>query len=172
MRLHTQAIELLDHCLTEGKGHRLRAFIDQQIAHQPPRIGLLRAMADDLQLRILLLQEHRFDVRDQIVRLFADFGVDITVLTPPSALDTYHQLTAEECMTLLDQRVGLLGEADRKLLWETVQASLDIAAQISDDIHLIESLQLYLLDWLEALHINELQHLAEPPSTSPDRYLQ
>ncbi len=157
-QLRIRATELLDRCLTQGDAEQLQAFVEQQIAHDPPRLQLLRELADDLQLRHLSLKEHRFDVRDRIVRLFRDFGVDITMIAPPAALDEYHCLTTDALLTCAAQQNRPLAPKDAMLLRKAVEASLETAAQLTADIALTERLHRYLLDWLEALNAAEARY--------------
>lgn len=171
-QLRNQAVELLDLCLTEGQGQHLLAFVDEQIAHDPPRIALLRALADDLQLRLLSLREYRFDVRDRVVRLFQDdFGVDITVVAPPDEMGEYHLLDPQlliECVVQQDQDIT---EQERLLLLKTAEASIDIAKQLTADIRLAENLHAYVRDWLAALNTRRARAY-QPNQQPPVDYLQ
>ncbi len=155
-RLREEAVDLLDFCLAEGSPQPLVAFIDVQIACQPPRIALLRALVDDLQLRLLSLQEYRFDVRDRIVRLFGDFDIEITDFAPPDALDRYHQIDLEA----FEAHLPALSRQERIMLMKTMQASLNIAAQLTADIRLVRSLHTYVTDWLNGLNIAQARAYA------------
>ncbi len=165
-QLRDEAVELLDLCLTEGDGGLLLSFVDRQIAHDPPRILLLHALSDDLQLRLLSLREYRFDVRDRIVRLFRDdFGVDITGVVSPDALDQYHHTSPQAFLDCIAQqgRDDITAQ-EQLLLGKAVEVSLEIAAQLTADIRLAEQLQSYVLDWLSAL--NALRAAGHPPGSS------
>src|SRR5262245_38004075 len=79
--LRLEAMDLFERCLTEGKPDCLQAFFEQQISQEPPRLQLLRDIAEDLHQRLLSLREYHFDVRDRVMRsLHDDFKVDITPL--------------------------------------------------------------------------------------------
>lgn len=154
-QLRTRAINLLDRCLTEGDDRQLLSFVEEQIVHEPPRITLLRELADDLQLRLLSLKEHRFDVRDRIVNLFRDYGVDVTGVAPPDALDRYHTLTAADLMGCVGRSQATLAAQDAMLLRKAVEASLITTAQLTADIELTARLHRYVVDWLRGLNAVE-----------------
>ncbi|MBN1286321.1 MAG: hypothetical protein JXB47_13065 [Anaerolineae bacterium] len=170
-QLRDQAIELLDLCLTEGEGGPLLAFIDEQIANDPPRIGLLRMLADDLQLRLLSLREYRFDVRDRVVCLFRDdFSVDITDAAPPDGLDHYHLLDPQTLVACVEQQGQAVTEQERLLLLKTAEASIEIVAQLTADVRLAEYLRAYVTDWLQAL--NTQRSRTYQPNEPPGEYVQ
>ncbi|MCZ7545329.1 MAG: hypothetical protein M5R40_18220 [Anaerolineae bacterium] len=154
-QLRIRATELLDRCLIEGNPEQMWAFVEQLIAHEPPRLQLLRELADDVQLRNLSLKEHRFDVRDRIVALFRDYGVDITGAAPPFALDQYHLLGTDDIMNCVAQQGRTLSPKDAIMLRRAVEASLDTAAQLAADIALTERLYRHTADWLDALNTLE-----------------
>jgi hypothetical protein len=171
-RLQSEAEELLDLCLTDGDDSALIAFVDQQIASHPPHVPLLHDLVDALQLRLLSLREYRFDVRDRIVRLFKDdYGVDVTGVAPPDALNRYHSLDVEAILACLSQRGKKVPSQEYTLLQKTVEASLEIAAQLSADIALVDRVLTYVSDWLDALKANQSRRYIASDSSS-DEYVQ
>jgi hypothetical protein len=171
-RLHNEAEELLDHCLTDGDDSALVAFVDRQISNTPPRVALLRELVDALQLRLLSLREYRFDVRDRIVRLFRDdYGADVTGVAPPGALDQYHRLDAQAILACLSQQKRGVPPQEQTLLQKTVEASLEIAAQLSADITLVERVLKYVNDWLDALKADHSRRYVANDSPD-DEYVQ
>jgi hypothetical protein len=150
--LRLEAMRLFEQCLTNGNGSALTNFIEQQLLHEPPRIQLLRDLADDLQQRLLSLREYHFDIRDRVVRTFSEsYGVDITSLTPPDALDRYHRLSIEQVMSFVQENGVVLDEKDAILLRKMLDASIQMAAQLHNDIVLTTSLFSLVSDWLEGM---------------------
>jgi hypothetical protein len=150
--LRLEAMHLFEQCLTSGDTSPLVTFIESQLVHEPPRIQLLRDLADDLQQRLLSLKEYHFDVRDRVIRTFSDqYGVDLTTVMPPDALSRYHQLTADAVLDYARSRVSI-SDADLVLLRKLVDASLHMAAQLNNDVMLTTQLHTLVLDWMEGMN--------------------
>jgi len=151
--LRLEAMRLFEQCLTNGDDSALVTFIENQIVQQPPRIQLLRDLADDLQQRLLSLREYHFDVRERIVRmLIENYGVDISDITPPANLNQYHHLTAETILSPLIDSGAKLGENELSILRKTIEASLQMAAQLSHDVQLTAHLHYLVSDWLQGMN--------------------
>lgn len=150
--LRVEAMNLFEQCLTSGDDAPLLAFIELQIVQDPPRLLLLRDLADDLQQRLLSLREYHFDVRDRIIRTFREsYDVDLTPLSPPNALDRYHLLTTDAVLALV-QKCNELGDNELLMLRKMVEASVQMAAQLNNDIQLTTRLQQFVLDWLDGIN--------------------
>ncbi len=59
--LRVQALDLFDRGLTENDASLIVAFVERQLAEEPPPLDLLRDIADDLQLRVSDLRAHMLD---------------------------------------------------------------------------------------------------------------
>ncbi len=55
--LRFEAIETLEYCLTKGDSTVFLEFLESQVLSSPPRLELLRSIADELHLRLLRLRE-------------------------------------------------------------------------------------------------------------------
>jgi hypothetical protein len=151
--LRLEAMRLFEQCLTNGDDSPLVTFIEQQIVHQPPRIQLLRDLTDDLQQRLLSLREYHFDVRERIVRTLIDtYGVDISAIAPPTKLNQYHHLTAERIISLVVESGTEVDENELLILRKTIEASLQMAAQLHTDVQLTSRLYYLVSDWLEGMN--------------------
>jgi hypothetical protein len=83
--LRIEAMQLFEQCLTNGDASAMMTFIERQLVYEPPRLQLLREIADDLQQRLLSLREYHFDVRERVVSTLSEsYDVDISPLTSPS----------------------------------------------------------------------------------------
>jgi len=152
--LRLEAMNLFEQCLTRGDDSLFVSFIESQLVREPTRLDLLREIADDLQQRLLSLREYHFDVRDRVVRtLNESYGIDITPLTPSTLLDQYHFLTPDDVLTFAREKGVTLSEKDAALLRKMVEASVQIAAQLYDDIQLTMRLHALVLDWLAGMSI-------------------
>jgi hypothetical protein len=152
--LRLEAMELFEQCLTSGDESPFVAFIEAQLIIEPPRLELLHQIADDLQQRLLSLREYHFDVRDRVVRTFAEsYGVDITPLTPSSLLNQYHFLTPDGVLSFAREKGITFSESDAVLLRKMVEASVQMAGQLYDDIQLSMRLHSLVLDWLSGMNI-------------------
>jgi hypothetical protein len=152
--LRMEAMDLFERCLTEGKPDCLQTFIEQQILQEPPRLQLLRDVAEDLHQRLLSLREYHFDVRDRVIRtLRDDFKVDITPIAPANALDDYHLLALDNVLEYFRQQNARLTSQDEVLLRNMLEASLEMASQLHGDVVMTEHLYTYIIDWLSALNV-------------------
>jgi hypothetical protein len=151
--LRTEAMQLFEQCLTNNDETALVEFIQRQVTHEPPRLQLLRDIADDLQQRLLSLREYHFDVRERVVLTLSEsYQVDVTPLTPAANLDNYHHLTAQEILDLVHQQITLTNE-DTLLLRKLIEASLRMAHQLFDDIQFTLKLYNLVEDWIEGISI-------------------
>lgn len=150
--LRLEAMRLFEQCLTDGNDSALVAFVERQIAHQPPRIQLLRDLSDDLQQRLLSLREYHFDVRERIVQtLIQNYGVDISAIAPAANLSQYHHLTAEKILAFVVDSDVELDDNELIILRKTIEASLQMASQLHHDVQLTVRLYHLVSDWLEGM---------------------
>lgn len=151
--LRMEAMQLLEHCLTNGDDAPLVTFIERQLLHEPPRLDLLRDLANDLQQRLLSLREYHFDVRERIVSMLKDsYNVDVTPLTPPNQLGQYHHLDSKTILRFIREKNVILTDADTILLQKVLDASIQMAAQLHSDILLAARLHKLVLDWLNGIN--------------------
>lgn len=150
--LRHEAMQLFEQSLTQGNLMPMTAFIEEQLVHQPPRLQLLREITDDLQQRLLSLREYHFDVRERVVSTLHDnYDVDISSLAPQNQLDRYHHLTQDTILEYVQKHNPTLKRNDLLLIRKMVDASLQMAAQLQNDIQLTTHLFNLILDWTEAL---------------------
>lgn len=152
--LRLEAAQLFDQCLTKGDLTPVIAYIEKQIVHTPPRLQLLRDISNDLQQRLLSLREYHFDVRERVVStLDESYQVDITPLAPQAKLDRYHCLSPDDILAYVQEHTTALSEKDLTLIRKMVDASLQMAAQLYNDIQLTTQLFNLVLDWTEAMSV-------------------
>ncbi len=150
--LRHEAMQLFEQSLTQGNLTPMTAFIEEQLVHQPPRLQLLREITDDLQQRLLSLREYHFDVRERVVSTLHDnYDVDVSSLAPQNQLDRYHHLTQDAILEYVQKHNPTLKRNDLLLIRKMVDASLQMAAQLQNDIQLTAHLFNLILDWTEAL---------------------
>jgi hypothetical protein len=150
-QLRAHAVDLFDRCLTEGNRAPIVAFIEKQLASDPPHLQFLREFADDLQQRLLSLRAYHFDVRKNVVQTLAeDYGVDITPLAPADALDRYHLLNPPQVLAYVREHGKAVTGKDSILLGKLLEVSIKAAERLHRDITLTAELQNLVLDWFEA----------------------
>jgi hypothetical protein len=151
-QLRIEALDLYDRCLVEHNPIQVIHFIEGQLTHTPPRIQLLRHIADDVQQRLFSLREYHFDLRGKIINTFDEiYNVDVTPLMPPDQLEAYHTVPPQ---TFLDYAImqGLeIDKQEKLLLVEMIQTSRDIASQLQSDIQLTSTLHTMIQEWINAL---------------------
>ncbi len=152
--LRLEAKDLFARCLTEGSPDYLLQFIEQQILAEPPRIDLLQEVAEDLHQRLLSLREYHFAVRDRVLRtLRSDFSVDLTPIVPPDALATYHRLNLDDALSFIARLNPAISSRDRVVLRELLEASVEMAAQLYEDVAMTEELFFNVMDWADGLSV-------------------
>jgi hypothetical protein len=148
--LRLEAIQLLEDGLNSGDVSGVMRFIERQLGQEPPSLLLLTELTSDFYQRLDMLHEHHADVRERVVRVLReDYGVDITCLAPPIALDQYHHLSADEILWLVRESADV--EEDLPLLACVIQASLDKAAELQRKIELADQVLRLLDDWLDGI---------------------
>ena len=151
-QLRQEAMRLFEACLTNADESALIAFLEVQIAHEPPRLTLLNDIADDLQQRLMSLREYHFDVRERVVQTLADsYHVDITPLTPPDRLDHYHLVTVESVLSYTRRSDITMNESEKAILRKMIEASLHMASQLHNDIVMTSHFFEFVTDWIEGM---------------------
>lgn len=167
--LRMEAVETIEHCLTRGEDAEFIAFMEAQIASRPPRLDLLRDVADELLMRLLALRQQRDDVRDRVVGMLLDeYGIDLSGLCPADAPEQYERLSVDEIISPALHSLSEAAAQDLLLIRKTVQASLEMVRQLSADIRLTERLHQTVTDWLTGLSAASSRSLLTQRSR-PDR---
>ncbi|MBN1565877.1 MAG: hypothetical protein JXA10_18690 [Anaerolineae bacterium] len=171
--LRLEAVQLFEQCLTQGDLLPMMEFIEKQIVYTPPRLQLLRDITDDLQQRLLSLKEYHFDVRERVVTTLEEsYHVNLTTLAPQAKLDRYHHLSQDEIIAHVQAQNPSLNEKDLALIRKLVDASLQMAAQLHNDIQLTTQLFNLVLDWTEGMSVTlareQWPNTAQSPSEGTD----
>lgn len=151
--LRLEAMDLFERCLTEGKSTFLESFVERQISQEPPRVELLRDIAEELHQRLLTLRENHFDLRERTLRALHDtLRVDLSALVPLSALDDYHRLPADDIINSVRRQYPRLTDAEAHIIRKTLDTSMGLAAELYHDVELTEQLYDYIMDWVMGLN--------------------
>lgn len=146
--LRIEAMSLFEHCARDGTPARLLAFIEVQIAQEPPPVQLLREIADDLHRRLQSLRQLQFELRAHTLHTLRDqFGVDLSPLLPLNGFDPQMSV---------DAIVGRLlpgGAPDEMALRHTLETAFEASLRVTDDILMVEGLYNCLIDWATALSV-------------------
>src|SRR5258706_13633890 len=130
-QLRSQAFDIFDRCLAENNPAPIIAFIEKQVTGDPPHLPLLRDFADGLHQRLLSLRVYHFDVRNNVIKAFADdYGIDITPLLPANAVDQYHELNVRELLDYAKTHGTDLTDKDVILLGKLLEASIQAASRL------------------------------------------
>lgn len=144
--LRFEAIETLEYCLTKGDGTAFLEFLESQVLSSPPRLELLRNIADELHLRLLRLREQQLDMGEQISAALLEHSSDV----PPQNLSPYPE-RGEPLVSFSTEEFPPLSKAIRSLL--------DVAHQLAADIQIAEDLYQTVMDWWIALSISASRDL-------------
>ncbi len=167
--LRQEAMQLFEESLISGNEAALVAFIERQLAQDPPQLYLLRQLADELEMHLLALREHLFDVRERVVSTLREhYGVDMASLTPAEHTSEYHRLQAEDVMAYIRQQNSTLATAEETALRQMVTASLETAARLQRDITITHRVHEMITDWLEGLSVTLIRQIWPPYNASYD----
>lgn len=150
--LRSEALDRFERCLTEGRAHPLESFVEEQLAQEPPRLELLREVAEDLHQHLLGLREHHFNVRGRALELvLATFGFDLSPMIPLQDLEHFHLLDINEVWLYLRQQ-GNLDEKDEIVLRTLLEPAMLVASQLHHDVEMTQNLYNYIMDWVMGLN--------------------
>lgn len=151
--LRLEAMELFDRCLAHGSPDCLIAFIEAQITQDPPRLDVLRDLAEDLHQRLLGLRGDCFDVRERVLRtLRDDFHVDLSPIAPANAIEVYHQLNPDTAVHFLRCHYPQLTQSEELVVRRLLETSLMTATRLHSHMRMTEELFAYVMDWMEGLN--------------------
>lgn len=150
--LRLEAMDLFERCLTEGRMTFLEAFIEEQISQEPPRLDLLRDVAEDLHQRLLSLREYHFDVMERTTRTLSDdFGLSLGLASQSSLAESGALLEPAHVLPLMRDLNPNLSSGDEALVRRMLEMSTETAAQLREDIRMTEALFMYINDWVDGL---------------------
>ena len=164
--LMDEAHVLYERCLTQNTTEPLRRFIESQLAVQPPRIQLLREVADDLHQRLIVLREQYFEARDRLLYIIHQrFDLDMTPLIAPKP-EIYHQLPMDELINAICLQKPLSPD-DEARLRRILKVAHAIANQVFNDAQVTDQLHRMLEDWLTALNTQSARRAGTGPLSHP-----
>lgn len=144
--LRFEAIETLEYCLTKGDGTAFLEFLESQVLSSPPRLELLRNIADELHLRLLRLREQQLDMGQQISAALVEHSSD-----PSQHGLSVHPEPRGQLLPFPTEEFPPLSKAIRSLL--------AVAHQLAADIQIAEELYQTVMDWWMALSISASRDL-------------
>lgn len=147
--LRIEAMSLFERSMKDGTPARLLAFIEEQIAKDPPPVQLLQEIADDLHRRLQSLRQLQFDLRVHILHtLRENFGIDLAPLLPLNGFDSC--LSADAILARLLPE----GAPDDLSLRHTLETTFEASRNVTDDILMVEGMYNFLIDWATALSVH------------------
>lgn len=147
--LRIEAMSLFERSMKDGTPARLLAFVEAQIALDPPPVQLLREIADDLHRRLQSLRQLQFDLRAHTLHtLHENFGIDLAPLLPVNGFDPHLSVDVILARLLPD------GAPDEMSLRHTLETTFEASLRVTDDILMVEGLYDFLIDWATALSVH------------------
>lgn len=151
--LRLEAMDLFEACLTEGRADLLEDFIHSQMLNDPPRLELLREIAEDLYQRLEALRENHFEV----ISRACDFlnGEYAMAFDPLQYSNPEQRALLHPALILAQVRLKdpSLNPADEQIILQTLKNSSRVAQRIQTDIRMAEGLYSYLSDWIAGLTV-------------------
>lgn len=151
-RLCEEALTLYDYCLTEGDPEPLSHFIEEKLAEEPPPLLLLYEIADELHQRLVTLQEHLYDVQQQLVAVLQEmYQTDVARLLLPDRLGLDQLIDEEAILHVLSEQGITIVDEERPLLRQMIRRALATADRLQRDVQLTITIQDMVVDWVNAL---------------------
>jgi hypothetical protein len=148
--LCAQGIDLYDRAITEGKPELLLQFIEEQLGQRPPRVAILRELAEHLHQRLIALREQYFEARDRVLYIIHKrFDIDLSPFYAVSP-DAYHQVPIDDLINAVFEQHPLRPDIQYSLR-RILKVSHAIAAQVYRDMQLTEQMHGALQDWLAGI---------------------
>lgn len=150
--LRMEAMDLFERCLTEGDSKPLEAFVHAQISQEPPRLELLREVAEDLHQRLLELHTNHYAMREQLMAVLChEFGIEARELLPFNMLKADQQLSLDDVLEYVQQQNPLATHSEM-LLRRKIDDLVKLEGQLHRDIDLTRYLYSYVMDWVMGLN--------------------
>lgn len=151
--LRMEALEILDLCLTEGNPGLLEAFVEEQMVQDPPRLDLLRELAEDIHQRLLSLRESHFEARERALHtLRSQYCIDTATLLENTPYRSTRNLNPDDVLRWLRQNPHNAPDVDELAVRKFLESSLDMTTQLQHDVRLTEYLYEYINDWVMGLN--------------------
>lgn len=158
--LLAQGRDLYERCLQLGTPGLMLEFIEEQIAQQPPRTSVLRELCDELQQKLLALNETYFEARDRLLYIIRTrFALDLDPLVAPKP-EVYHQLPIDDLINSIVQQKPLSAE-DEYRLRRILKVSHVMSAQVYTDAAITQQIFSALDEWLRALATQNARRTGE-----------
>jgi hypothetical protein len=163
--LRIEAMSLFERSMRDGTPARMLAFVEEQIAQDPPPVQLLHEIADDLHRRLQSLRQLQFDLRvHTLYALRENFGLDLAPLLPMNGFEPHLSVDVILARLLPD------GAPDELSLRHMLETTFEASHNVTDDILMVEGLYNFLIDWATALSVHNARgswiegSLKTPPS--------
>jgi hypothetical protein len=156
--LRSQAMDLYERCLTEGKPDYLLRFIELQLLCDPPPLELLYDLMQDLHQRWLTLREHLFDVRNRLLStLWSVYQIDLNSLSVAHSLDEYHLIDPDQLIASIAHHCPSLSGHDLQRVRKEIVTSLSVGYQLYGDTMMTIQMMKFIQDWAAGLGIDEIR---------------
>jgi hypothetical protein len=147
--LRIEAMTLFERSMRDGTPARLVAFVEAQIALDPPPVPLLHEIADDLHRRLQSLRQLQFDLRAHMLHTLREsYGIDLAPLLPVNGFNPHLSVDVILARLLPD------GVPDELSLRHTLETTFEASQNVTDDILMVEGMYKFLVDWATALSVN------------------
>lgn len=147
-----EAFDLLSRCLEQSDPKPIMAFIENLLADEPPALEVLRRLNGDLQQRTLVLRTKLYNVRDKLVStLTSEYVVDVTPFMPAESLDLLHLVKVDQIVAFAQAVNQHLNATELGTLRDMLMSAVETAAGFQREVEITQSLQTFILDWLDAL---------------------
>lgn len=169
--LRLEAMDLFETCLTEGRADLLEDFIQSQILDDPPRLELLREIAEDLYERLEALRENHLEV----VRRTCDFlNGEFATQFDPLQYSNPERVTSMRPLPVLAQLRQTNPEltvSEERIVLRMLKNTACTTQRIQADICMTEGLYSYLSDWTAALTVAYTQLVWLPKDVEAQHFM-
>lgn len=157
-QLRTQAMDLYERCLTEGKPDYLISFVERQLLCEPPPLELLYDLLQDLHQRWVTLREHLFDTRNRLLNgLWSNYQIDLNPSGIVHSLDEFHLIDPDQLLVSIRRDYPALSKHDLKQVRKEIATSLAVGYQLHSDAIMTTRMIRFVQDWAAGLCTDEVR---------------
>lgn len=157
-QLRTQAMDLYERCLTEGKPDYLIGFVENQLLLEPPPLELLYDLMQDLHHRWVTLREHLFDTRNRLLNgLWSNYQIDLNSSGIVHSLDEFHLIDPDQMLASIGRAYPALSKRDLRRVRKEIVTSLTVGYQLYSDALMTTRMIKFVQDWAAGLGTDEIR---------------
>ena len=142
-----QAGDVITHCLEEGSTGPIHEMIQEMVLAGPQRLDALREILSEALKRKVQVYDDLNQVTNQLSIILKGYGISLERQGGNQALQT---LREDQLQEMLDE-TKIIKKEERSGCLQVLKDSSELITTLTVKIQLLESIEIYLQDWLWGL---------------------